>query len=167
MTAVGIQFVVVHAVAYGTSDGSSGCPSGIPTLLRTNIVSATWDLIPFSSGSAFADAGTYNAYFPVADPTSQPLLGTESSSVATLACFKQTGAAVVGGTLGAICRAAQSAGLQLHLGLAYPFTHLWMYTDPLRRAHLAKTQQAVAQHLHRLYSDTVTIAGYYTALEES
>ena len=40
MTAVGIQFVVVHAVAYGTSDGSSGCPSGIPTLLRTNIVSA-------------------------------------------------------------------------------------------------------------------------------
>ena len=137
MATVGISFVIVHASAHGTSDSSSECPSG-----------------------------TYDAYFPVTE-SQQPLLGTQQGSAATLPCFKQTGATVVGGTLGAIARAARSAGLQLHLGLAYPFTHLWMYTDASRRAHLAQTQQSVARHLHRLYSDTVTIAGYYTALEES
>jgi hypothetical protein len=156
MTAVGISFVIVPKAAQGTSDGSSACPSG-----------------------------TYEAFFPVAGPEeSQQLLGgaarSDSSSssssssssggggaAASLACFTQTGSTVAGGTLGAISRAARSAGLELHLGLAYPFTHLWMYTDPSRLAHLAATQQLVARHLHRLYGEVVTIGGYYTELEES
>ena len=166
MTAVGISFVIVPKAAQGTSDGSSACPSG-----------------------------TYEAFFPVAGPEqSRQLLGgaarSDSSSssgssgsggggsgggggggaaaaAASLACFTQTGSTVAGGTLGAISRAARSAGLELHLGLAYPFTHLWMYTDPSRLAHLAATQQLVARHLHRLYGEVVTIGGYYTELEES
>ena len=65
-----------------------------------------------------------------------------------------------------ISHAAKGAGLSLHLGLAYPFTHLWMYTDPVRRSRLAETQQLVARQLHALLGDGA-IASVYTELEWS
>ena len=67
------------------------------------------------NSTAECPSGRFEAYFPIAGNEGLPA-----------ACFSQIGSTAPGGTIGVISRAAAEAGLGLHLGLAYPFTHLWM-----------------------------------------
>ena len=103
-----------------------------------------------ADGDPDCPGGRFTSQFPV---DGSPLRG----------CFKPASADP---PLLRVSRAAQGAGLSLHLGLAYPFTHLWMYTDPVRRSRLAETQQLVARQLHALLGDGA-IASVYTELEWS
>ena len=74
-----------------------------------------------ADGDTACPGGRFDAYFPVAGGA---LPG---------GCFVQVPAAAAGSdtTLMRISRAAAEAGLELHLGLAYPHSHLWQFTDPV------------------------------------
>eukprot|EP00937_MAST-01D_sp_MAST-1D-sp2_P002277 g2277.t1 len=125
------------------------------------------------NATARCPSGTFETLFPPGD--------MEQAD-----CFTQVGANAnaSGGTLGVVLRAAQAAGVRVHLGLALQTKLTWSHTYPwfgpntTRVRHFAATQWAVARRLWALYgamparagagsATAPLVAGFYTEVEES